>query len=445
MHGFLHKYRPFYKDIAILAYPLLLGQVGNISVGFADNIMVGHSSTAELASASFVNNWFNIAVMASLGFAYGLTPLLGALFAKGRHSDVGRLLRVGLWVNTLFSLTLVAIMTAIYFNLHRFGQPAELMQYIRPYYLVVLAGIVPVSIFGVISQWSYAIGNTAIPTWILLSGNALNIFGNYVLIFGHWGFPALGLLGAGISTLVVRILCMVVMAAFFLWGRMGQPYRDGFFRSKTLGGEARKVFVTGFPVSMQMTFETASFSGSAIMAGWIGALSLAAFQIVVITGMLGFCIYYSIGGAMAIVLSHAAGRHDRIAMRRSAWAGYHITLLAMLVCFFLLTTAGPTIMGWFSDDPAVVALAITLIVPMILYQFGDATQITFANALRGTSKVMPMLYIAFFSYVVVGLPCTYLFAFPWGLGLYGIILSFTVCLLLAGALYFYFFMRATRR
>ena len=148
---------------------------------------------------------------------------------------------------------------------------------------------------------------------------------------------------------------------------------------------------------------------------------------------------------MAIVLSHAAGRHDRIAMRRSAWAGYHITLLAMLVCFFLLTTAGPTIMGWFSDDPAVVALAITLIVPMILYQFGDATQITFANALRGTSKVMPMLYIAFFSYVVVGLPCTYLFAFPLGLGLYGIILSFTVCLLLAGALYFYFFMRATRR
>lgn len=444
MRSFWAKYRPVYKAIAILAYPLLLGQVGNISVGFADNIMVGHSSTAELASASFVNNWFNIAIMASLGFAYGLTPLLGALFAKDQKESVGRLLRVGLWVNTLFSLALIAIMGAIYFNLHRFGQPEELMVYIRPYYLVVLAGLLPITLFGVISQWSYAIGNTAVPTWILLSGNALNILGNYLLIFGHWGFPALGLLGAGISTLVVRILCMLVMAAFFFMGKLGRPYRDGFFRSPRRPGERKKVFATGFPVAMQMTFETASFSGSAIMAGWIGALSLAAFQIVVITGMLGFCIYYSIGGAMAIVLSHAAGRRDAPAMRRCAWAGYHITLAAMLVCFALLIFAGPTIMGWFSDDPAVVALAVTLIVPMILYQFGDATQITFANALRGTSKVMPMLYIAFVSYVVVGLPCTYIFAFPLGLGLYGIILSFTVCLLLAGILYFRYFLRATR-
>ena len=444
MLAFLNTYRSYYKDIAILAYPLLLGQVGNISVGFADNIMVGHSSTAELASASFVNNWFNIALMASMGFAYGLTPLLGALFAKGEHREVGCLLRVGLWVNTLFSLLLVGIMTAVYFNLDRFGQPEELMPYIRPYYLIVLAGIVPVSIFSVISQWSFAIGHTGVPTWILLAGNALNILGNYVLIFGHWGFPALGLIGAGLSTLIVRVLCMVVLGAIFLLGRRAAPYREGFFRLRPRPGDARKVFVTGFPVAMQMTFETASFSGSAIMAGWISALSLAAFQIVVITGMLGFCIYYSIGGAMAIVLSHAAGRNDKLAMRRSAWAGYHITLLAMLVCFGMLIFAGPTIMGWFSDDSAVVALAITLIVPMILYQFGDATQITFANALRGTSKVMPMLYIAFVSYIVVGLPCTYLFAFPLGLGLYGIILSFTVCLLLAGFLYFHFFLKATR-
>ena len=440
----MRRFRPYYKSILLLAYPLLLGQVGNISVGFADNIMVGHSSTAELASASFVNNWFNIAIMASLGFAYGLTPLLGALFAKDDKESVGRLLRVGLWVNTIFAIVLTSVMTFIYFNLDHFGQPEELMVYIKPYYLVVLSGVLPISIFGVMSQWSYAIGNTAIPTWILLSGNALNILGNYVLIFGHWGFPALGLLGAGISTLVVRVLCMVVMCGFFFFGHLGAPYRGGFYRSRRQAGERRKVWVTGFPVSMQMTFETASFSGSAIMAGWIGALSLAAFQIVVITGMLGFCIYYSIGGAMAIVLSHAAGRHDKCAMRRSAWAGYHITLCAMLVCFGLLTFAGPTIMGWFSDDPAVVSLAITLILPMILYQFGDATQITFANALRGTSRTMPMLYIAFVSYVIIGLPCTYLFAFPLGLGLYGIILSFTVCLLLAGALYFYYFMRATR-
>ena len=102
-------------------------------------------------------------------------------------------------------------------------------------------------------------------------------------------------------------------------------------------------------------------------------------------------------------------------------------------------------MGLFSSDPAVISLAVTLIVPLVLYQFGDATQISFANALRGTSHVMPMLYIAFVSYIVIGLPCTYLLAFPAGLGLYGIVLSFSVCLLVAAVLYLYFFLRATRK
>lgn len=102
-------------------------------------------------------------------------------------------------------------------------------------------------------------------------------------------------------------------------------------------------------------------------------------------------------------------------------------------------------MGLFSSDSAVIAAAVSLIVPLVLYQFGDATQITFANALRGTSKVMPMLFIALVSYIVVGLPCTYIMAFPAGLGLYGIVLSFSVCLLLAAVLYLYFFLKATKK
>ena len=152
----------------------------------------------------------------------------------------------------------------------------------------------------------------------------------------------------------------------------------------------------------------------------------------------------SIGAAMAIPVSHAQGRSDTRAMRRNAWAGYHLILFTMLASSALLYLAGRHIMGIFTDDTAVVSLAVSVIIPMIIYQFGDATQIAFANALRGTSNVTPMLYISLVSYLVVGLPVSWLFAIPLGLGLYGIVLSFSVCLFMAGGLYFYFFMRTTR-
>lgn len=440
----LSTYFSEYRTIMRLAIPLLVGQFGNIAVAFADNIMVGHYSTDALASASFVNNIFNIALMACLGFTYGLTPLLGALFAKNDNAAIGTMLRRGLVVNMIFTITMTVLMVILFFNVHRLGQPEHLLPIIRPYYITVLCGMVFMAVFNVFAQWCYAIGRTGLPTWIILASNVANVIGNYALIYGNFGAPEMGLLGAGISTLFARFLCASFIIAVFACSKFASPWRPTFAKPSADRGEKRCVFRTGFPVAMQMAFETASFSGSAIMSGWLGAVPLAAYQIVVISGMLGFCIYYSLGAAMAIPVSHAAGRGDNVAMRRSAWAGYHLTLVAMSIACILFLTCGQHIMALFSNDQAVLALAVTLLVPMALYQFGDATQIAFANALRGTAKVMPMLYIAFVSYIIVGIPATYLMAFPVGMGLYGIVLSFSICLLLAAVLYLYFFLRATK-
>jgi len=274
----LKKYFATYRSIAKLAFPLFLGQLGNIAVGFADNIMVGHYSTEALASASFVNNFFNIAIFACVGFTYGLTPIIGAMYARGETDRIGRAVRVGIWVNTLFTIAVASIMLGIYFNLHRLGQPDELMPLIRPYYLIVLSGMLPVCIFNVLAQWSFGCNDTALPTWIVLAANAVNIFGNYLLIYGNWGLPELGLTGAGISTLTARFICMGAILWVFFGTRRGAPYIAGFrAKADRSDGMFRSVAATGFPVSMQMTFETASFSGSAIMAGWIGAVSLVFF------------------------------------------------------------------------------------------------------------------------------------------------------------------------
>lgn len=429
----------------MLGLPILVGQLGNIVVGFADNIMVGRYSTEALASASFVNNMFNTAIFLLLGFTYGLTPLAGALFGNGRLAETGALTRQAVKINIAFAAAVTAAMGIVYFNLDRMGQPAELMPIIKPYYLLYLAGLIPVAVFNVLAQWSYAINNTSLPMWLILGANVFNIGGNYLLIYGNFGAPELGLFGAGLATLAARIGCMAVLIAVMLRARRYAPYREGFLHRPARRGDNRLLWRTSMPVALQMGFESGSFTAAAVMTGWLGAVPLAAFQIIVIIGTLGFCIYYSIGSAITIKVANAAGTGDTGGMRHMAWAGYHIMLAMMTVSSVTFVVAGPAMMHAFTTDPAVLALAGTLLFPLVLYQLGDATQITFANALRGTSRVMPMLWIAFVCYVLVGIPATYLLGIAGGMGVYGIILSFSASLFLAGALFLIFFLRATRR
>lgn len=183
----LRKYTSNYRSIVRLGLPILVGQLGMIVVGFADNIMVGRYSTDALASASFVNNLFNVAIFCCIGFTYGLTPLAGSLFGRKQFKEIGAVMRSGLWLNIAFSLLVMAVMTAIYLNIDRLGQPEHLLPLIRPYFLIYLAGMLPVTVFNVFAQWSYGINNTRLPMWIILAANAVNVIGNYALIYGHFG------------------------------------------------------------------------------------------------------------------------------------------------------------------------------------------------------------------------------------------------------------------
>ena len=180
-------YLQTYRSILRLGLPILIGQLGTIVVGFADNIMVGHYSTEALASASFVNNLFNCGIFACLGFTYGITPIVASLFSRNMNEEIGWTMRTALKLNVAFSLAVTLIMGLFYLNVERMGQPEELIPVIKPYFLIYLAGVVPVSVFNVFAQWSYAINNTRMPMWIILGANALNIIGNYMLIYGKCG------------------------------------------------------------------------------------------------------------------------------------------------------------------------------------------------------------------------------------------------------------------
>ena len=428
-----------------LALPVMVSQISLILVAFADNIMVGRYSTDALAASSFVINVFNLVIFCAMGFSYGLTPIVGAMFARGEKKNIGVAVRAALRANIVMGVLLSAVMGVLFFFVENLGQPGELMPILKPYYLIFLAGLLPMAVFNVFAQWSFGVRNTSMPMWILLGANMLNIVGNYMLIYGNWGAPELGLTGAGISTLVSRWICPIVIICIFFLRKHNREYRDGFIHSRFNRESLRQLNITSWPVALQLGFETGSFSFSAVMAGWIGPIELAAFQVMVVVGSLGFCFYYSLGSATSVLVANAAGRGDHAAMRRVGFAGYHLTLLMAVCASLAFALAGRQLIGLFTTDPAVIATALSLIVPLILYQLGDATQVNFANALRGTSHVMPMLWIAFISYVVVGIPCTYCLGFILELGIYGIFLSFSASLFLAAGLFLYFFMKHTSK
>ncbi len=433
-----------YRAIVHLGLPILIGQLGMIVTGFFDTNMVGMYTTEALASASFVNNLFNVAIFACMGFTYGLTPLAGALFTQGKHRDIGMMVKNAVVANVAFTLLIAAAMLVVYLNLEHLDQPAELLPLIGPYFLIYLAGLLPVALFNVFAQWAYAINRSPIPMWIILISNVVNIVGNYLLIEGHCGMPEMGLNGAGVATLVSRVFAMTAIVAVFLFKREFSEYSKGFVGRGINRPMLVKVSTTSLPVAAQMALESGSFTAAAVMAGWLGTLELAAFQIIVMTGTLGFCVYYSIGAAVSVLVSNQLGLGDRVAMRRVAFSGYHVMLVVASVSSAIFIFGGRFIIGIFTEDQAVIAMASTLILPLVIYQLGDATQITFANALRGTTVVKPMMWIAFVSYILVGIPATYMLGIKMEYGIDGILYSFSVSLFLAAALFLTFFIKSSR-
>lgn len=428
-----------YKALFKLGLPIVIGQLGMIILGFADTLMIGHHSTEDLAAASFVNNMFNLVIIFATGFSYGLTPIVGSLFGSGEHKSVGRSLKNSLLANGLIGLLLTAIMGILYLNIHRLGQPEELLPLMRPYYIILLISLLFVLLFNAFKQFADGITDTKAPMWLLIGGNIFNIIANWILIYGHFGFPEMGLSGAGIATLSSRILMFIAFASIFFATKRYQVYKIGFLQGKLNRKDFLQLNKLGWPVGLQMGMETASFSLATIMVGWLGAMALAAHQVMLTIGQLGFMMYYGMAAAVAVRVSNFHGQKDTEGIHHSASAGFHIILLmAMLVSiplFFLRNEIG----GWFTDNNEVTLLVANLIIPFIVYQFGDGMQCTYSNALRGIADVKPVMYIAFIAYFLISLPAGYLFGFVFDWGLTGIWLSFPFGLTSAGLMFWWRF------
>ena len=423
----------------------MVGQIGTVLVSFADTFMIGHYGVRELAAASFVNNLTMILVLAGLGFSLGLTPLVSDAESKGDRRGVGGLLRAGLKLSSLFAAAMAAILTILYLNLGRMGQPEELLPLIRSYYIVVAISILATYFFNTFKQFTDGTMRPTVSMIIIITSNLLNIAGNYVLIYGKCGFPELGLLGAGISTLFARIFTVAAMAAYFFLDRRLAKYREGFRAAGGDKGAMARIARLGAPISGQMAMETASFSVIVIIVGWLGTTALAAHQVMTTISQICYMMYIAVGSGAAILISSLNGQGLTKEVNMTARTAYAMTLGLTVVCSGIVLAAIRPLSALFTDSPEVISLAGTLVLPFILYQFGDGMQICFSNCLRGIQQVKLILPIAFTAYLLVSIPCSYLFGFVLDFGLKGIWFGYPVSLTLAGILYLAVFRRKQKK
>lgn len=429
------KYIAHYPALLKLGIPIMLGQFGTIVMGFADTLMIGHHSTQELAAAGFANNIFGLVFITAMGYSYGLTPVVGALMGEGNIRNIAGKLKNSIFSNLLVGLFLMLIMGILYLNLHRIGLPEKLQPTIRPYYITLWLSILPQMAFNGLKQFSDAIQDTKMPMWILLGSNLLNILGNWILIFGMFGLPEMGLLGAGIATLVSRIAMFLTFAIIFQFTCRYQEHRKNYRQSSITRVDQWELNKLGWPVALQLGMESASFSLSAIYIGWLGTNELAAHQIMITISQLCFMLYYGMAAAVAVEVSFYRGANEIPKAKTVALSGLQLTwilgLCTTLPIFLLRSQIG----GWFTDSAEVSRLVSLIAIPLVIYQFGDGMQSNYANALRGMADVKPMIWIAFIAYFIISLPLGYFFGFVCKWELVGVWMAFPFGLTSAGIMY----------
>lgn len=420
------EYKQHIKSLVLLGLPIIIGQLGNIVTGLADTVMVGQHSTDELAAASFVNNVINAFIILGTGFSFNYTPIIGEHIAINKRIAIGGWLKNSLMANTTTTALILLVLFLIYINVGYLGQPEELMPLIRPYYLVLMSSVLFVMLSNTFRQFVEGIMDASISMWVLTLVNAINIAGNYVLIYGKCGFPELGLLGAGISTLLSRIIMLLLFVAVFVRQEKYKPFRKGFLVTPFRKAYWKRLNLIGWPIAFQQGIEAATFCITTIMIGWLGGMALAAHQVAIAVSTVSFTIYLGLGSAVAIRTSMFKGLQDWRNVRRVTLAGVGLAVLLSVTLSLLLYLCCDTTGSYFTDDEAVLQIVAILLPILIAYQFGDSIQIVLANALRGLSDVTSIMVISFVAYFIIAIPAGYAIAFFLDKGIAGIWLSYPI-------------------
>jgi MATE family multidrug resistance protein len=428
------EYLPYYKRNLKVALPVMLTQLGASLVGLFDSIMVGHYATVDLAAVSFSNALFFTVMVFAMGALMGLTPLVG--IEVGKMSDETEHFKIQSRITSLFQngalfTILLSIFTLFLLGgcipfLHCFGQDPAVVEVAQPYYTLIVLSIIPFLFFTFFKQFLEGLGNTSVAMVITLAMNALNIFLNWLFIYGNWGCPELGATGAGIGSLVARIGMPICFFAAMYFRREWKGYirsiRTRAFRLSTI----KELSKIGFPIGIQTLMETIAFTAAFVFIGWISKEALAAHQIANQICDMTFMVILGIGSATTIRVSHQLGANNLHGVRMASHASIHLVLVINAIGAALMIGLRHQIPLLFTEDQEVIAIASKLVVLAGMLQLADGLQVVAASMLRGITDVKVPMIIAVISYTIICISVGLTLAFPMGMGAEGIWIGFVI-------------------
>lgn len=437
MKGIVQKFKgwlPQYRSNMTLALPVVLSQVGQVVVQLIDNAMVGQLGATPLAAVSFGGAIFTLFMLWGMGLSLGLTPLVGEQYTKGDHRVMSYLFQNSMVLFMAGGVAIFGALLLIGLWMPYMGQDPAVVAQALPYYHFLAWSILPYMLFVAFKQFLEGIGNTTTGMVVVLSANTINVFFNYLFIYGHWGAPEMGAAGAGLATLISRICMPLFMLVYFLRHDSTRRYLQFFARVHQSWLWTRELLRVGLPISIQVVLEMSAFSLTLIMMGWIGVTQLAAHQIVISLSSFVFMIVMGISSATTILVSHELGSNNLSGLRRAASASYHLGLVTNILTMAVFIIFRHWIPRLFTSDEAVIEVAGQLMIMAGLFQVADGLQVISLGILRGLQDVRITMIYAFMAYIVINLPLGYLCAFTFGMGAPGLWVGFIVGLSVAAIL-----------
>ena len=415
----IRPYRIEARKTMVLALPIVVTQLAHISLGFVDTVMVGRLGPVALAGVALGNTIFFNALIFCMGILMAVGPMVSQAFGAGDDDSIGRSVRQGLWMAACLGLAAFAVIYNGETLLRWLGQSEENVLNAGAYLRAIAWGIFPFLGLVALRSFAEAVSRPRAVTAIVMSGVGVNIFLNWVLMFGKFGFPALGLVGTGwastgVYTFNFLLLMLWVMRQrdfvdYHIFSKLSRPDRQYF----------RELFRIGWPIGASMGIETSLFMLTVIMMGWIGTTELAAHQVAIQCAAFTFMVPLGIGMASSVRVGQCIGSRDLLAARRAGFTGVAMSVTFMSATALIFLLFPREVVGLYldlraPDNQSVIAMAVTLLFFAAAFQIVDGVQVAVMGALRGMKDTFQPMVLSVLSYWGVGLVSGYVLAFRLG-------------------------------
>lgn len=440
----LESKKEHFKKTFLLAYPVIISQVGHVIVNITDSVLIGHLGPIKLAACSLGISVFAVLMVFGIGIAYGLTPHISREFGANNKDACGKYLVNSLIINIIAGIVVFLGIYGLSTQLNHFGQAPEVVIEALPFLRIIGFSMVPLMLFLTFKQFAEGLNFTRQAMIITLIADGFNIFLTYGLINGAFGLPRLELEGAGIANLISRSLMAVLMITYVLRSKNFKPYlhqtKSKFIEWKT----SMEIINYGIPTAFQYLFEVGAFALAALMMGMLGPNFQSAHQIAISIASATYMAASGIGAATSVRVGNALGEGNFKQLKRAGNVGYLMVLMFMGLMAIIMILGRTIFPLFFMSHPEVVEIATGLMIIAAFFQLSDGTQVVGLGALRGMGDVKIPTLVTFIAYWVISIPLAYYLGFELKMGGIGIWIALSLGLTLSAIMLFWRFNKLSK-